>query len=128
MKPQLNPGWLVSLLNRWAIRSLSLERVAIGYPTKACGFSERTTGGYNHSNPVAFSAEDFRDLDTALEQLKLSHKEQFMATMMFYKPWVVESARHENWPFKNSTYYKRLHAAHSFLATQLDLMKNRVDV
>jgi hypothetical protein len=127
MKPQFNPAWLVSLLCRWSARSSASEFGALGYPKKACGFSERTTGGYSHTNPVAFSAEDFKDLEVALKALEEKHNGQLMAVLMHYKPWVVAQAREDGWPFGNSTYFQRLHAAHSFLATKLDSMKKPVD-
>lgn len=127
MKPQINPAWLVSLMSRWAIRQLAGESGALGYPRKACGFSEKTTGGYNHTNPCAFGVEDFRDLDNALADLMGQHQAQFVAMMMYYKPWVVQAMRGEGWPFNNSTYYKRLHAAHAFVADHMDSVNLRIE-
>jgi len=127
MKPQINPAWLVSLMCRWVARQLASGAGALGYPKKACGFSEKTTGGYNHSNPVAFTAEDFSDLERALDQLSKTRPEQFRTMMIYYRPWKVAEARADGFPFGNSTYYKRLHAAHDFVATTMDASRRKVE-
>lgn len=113
-------------MTRWAIRQLRGESSALGYPAKAAGFSEKTTGGYNHSNPTAFGIEDFRDLDEALQLLCNERKWQFAAMMMYYKPWIVVEMKAEGYPFGNSTYYQRLHSAHDYVAGIMDLRKNRI--
>lgn len=123
MKPQIQPGWLVSLMCRWAMRQLAGEEGSLGYPKKACGFSERTTGGYSHTNPVAFSSEDFRELDAALIALRAHSMGKYMAISQYYKPWIVKATVADGWPFNNSTYFKRLHAAHSFVAAHMDASK-----
>lgn len=119
MKPTFNPGWLVSLMCRWSIRQLAGETGSLGYPKKACGFSEKTTGGYNHTEPMGFSIEDFKGLDAALNELRDTHQAQHIAMMMYYKPWVVVAMQLDGWPFGNSTYYKRLHSAHDFVAIKM---------
>ena len=125
MKQQINPAWLVSLMVRWARRSLKSESGALGFPTKSPGFSEKTTGGYSHSNPVAFAAEDFKDLDQALKTLSVVNPAQFITMMMYYKPWIVEAKRTEGWAFGNSTYFKRLRDGHNFVARLMDDMKTK---
>lgn len=127
MKAQINPGWLVSLMCRWVIRRQREAAGALGYPKKAIGFSEKTTGGYSHSTPCAFTIDDFADLEVALEELKASNQDQFVTMMMYYKPWTVDEARACGMAFGNSTYYKRLHAAHSFVATKLDDKRQSVE-
>lgn len=123
MKAQLNPGWLVSLMTRWAKRQLAGETGALGYPRKAVGFSEKTTGGYNHSIPCDFNASDFQDLEVALNALRAQHVHQYVTLMMYYKPWTINAAREEGYSVGNSTYYKRLHAAHWFVAERMDYIK-----
>lgn len=127
MKAQIEPGWLVSLMCRWAKRQLAGETGALGYPRKAIGFSHKTTGGYNHSIPCDFHAGDFADLEIALKALQNHNLPQFVTIQMYYKPWTVNAAKEEGYSFGNSTYYKRLHAAHSFVATQLMDMKRQVE-
>lgn len=96
------------------------EAKALGYPKKACGFSEKTTGGYNHSDPTAFGVRDFSDLEIALKQLKESSQEQYLTMMMYYKPWTVQAMVANGFDFNNSTYYKRLHAGHKRVADCMD--------
>ena len=122
-KPAFRPDWLVNLLNRWSKQELRLESNAMGYPSKCPGFSERTTGGYNHSDPFNFHAEDFRELVGCLEALKDEHLGQFTALMMCYKPWCIQALQGDGWPFQNSTYYDRLHRAHSYMAAAMDAKK-----
>lgn len=119
MRNTLNPGWLVSLMCQWAKRELAVQDRSLGYPRKACGFSQKTTGGYDHSDPVAFQARDFTDLQAALEQLREANLGQFAAMMMYYRAWTVRAMREEGWPFGNSTYYARLHAGHAALAMMM---------
>ena len=123
MRPTFQPGWLVSLMSQWALRELRVQDRALGYPRKACGFSEKTTGGYNHSDPTAFQARDFTDLEQALEQLRDAHPAQMAAMQMYYKGWTVRALIAEGWPFGNSTYYDRLHRAHAFVAALMDRQK-----
>ena len=126
MKPQINPGWLVSLMTRWALRQLAGETSSLGYPGKSAGFSEKTTGGYNHSNPTAFGVEDFRDLEAVLNVMAHERQWQYITMMMYYKPWTVKAAIEQGFPFGNSTYYKRLHSAHEYVARELDSVNSRI--
>jgi hypothetical protein len=59
--------------------------------------------------------------------LQEKHQGQFVAMMMYYKPWVTQAMRDDGWPFNDSTYYKRLHAAHSFVSGSMDDMKQKVE-
>ena len=123
MKPSFQPGWLVGLMSQWALRELAVQDRTLGYPRKACGFSEKTTGGYNHSDPTAFQARDFTDLERALGQLRDAHPAQMAAMMMYYKAWTVRALIEEGWPFGNSTYYDRLHRAHAWVSAVMNEMK-----
>ena len=125
MKPQFNPGWLVSLMVRWSKRSLAAETGALGYPTKAAGFSEKTTGGYNHNVPCDFHACDFVDLELCLAELRERNLAQHVSLLMHYKPWTVRAMEAEGYAFGNSTYYKRLHAGHAWLANRMDELKQK---
>ncbi len=120
MKPQINPAWLVSLMCQWVLRATSLENNALGFPKKACGFSEKTTGGYNHSNPIGFGVRDFKQLEAALKELQDSNQEQYLTMMMYYKPWIIRAMVDNGMAFNNSTYFKRLHAAHKKVADSMD--------
>jgi hypothetical protein len=102
------------------------EANALGFPKKACGFSEKTTGGYNHTEPRGFCFQDFTELEAALLDLREGHQEQYLTMMMYYKPWTVRAMVEEGFDFNNSTYYKRLHAAHKKVADYMDkLLQDR---
>lgn len=120
MKAQINPAWLVSLMCQWVNRTMAGEANALGFPKKACGFSEKTTGGYNHTDPTSFGVQDYSDLEKALAELRETAQEQYLTMMMYYRPWVVPSMVQEGFDFNNSTYYKRLHAAHKKVADCMD--------
>lgn len=123
MKAQINPAWLVSLMCRWVARRQREASGALGYRTKAVGFSEKTTGGYSHSTPCAFTIDDFAHLEAALATLQNQSQEQYITLMMYYKPWTVQAATAEGFAFGNSTYYKRLHAAHAWVSMHMDSMR-----
>lgn len=122
-KAAINPPWLVSLMCRWSARQLTVQSGALGYPKKAPGFTEKTTGGYNHTTPHDFSTEDYTQLDAALGSLQDAHKGQFVTMMMYYKPWCVQAMIDDGWPFGNSTYFKRLHAGHAYVASLMDAQR-----
>ncbi len=113
---EIEPRWLVSMMCRWARYELTCQSRALGYPKKAAGFSEKTTGGHDHSDPTAFTAQDFRTLETALDDCREREVNLWAAMMMYYKPWAVASFEAEGFPFANSTYYDRLHRAHRLVA------------
>lgn len=112
-KPAFEPSWVVSLMSRWVYRRMNM---AVGFPHKAPGFSEKTTGGYNHTEPHDFCGQDFSDLEHALDRLRNEQQELFCAIWMYYLPWSINGLQAEGWPFGNSTYYERLHRAHRAIA------------
>lgn len=120
MRHTFNPGWLVSLMCQWVRHELSIQDRSLGYPKKSHIFSLRTTGGHDHSDPTAFHAKDYRELERALDLLRDDAPPQYAAMMMYYKPWCVNALRGEGWPFGNSTYYDRIHRAHAYVARAME--------
>lgn len=120
MKANFGPGWLVNLLTRWAGQELRIESRSMGYPTRAPGFSEKITGGYDHSDPFDFHAQDFSALTEAVGELRDAHAGRCAALLMHYRPWCARALAGEGWPMGNSTYFSRLHAAHAWLASKMD--------
>lgn len=107
---------------QWVVRTMANESKALGYPKKACGFSEKTTGGYNHSDPTSFGVQDFSDLELALADLRESSQMQYLTMMMYYRPWTIAAMVSNGFDFNNSTYYKRLHAGHKKVAETMGSM------
>lgn len=112
------PRWLVSLMCQWARRELAGQDGGLGYPKKAAFL-------LIHSNtpakvdPTGESAQDFRELDDALELCRSSRIELWVTLMMYYKPWAVAALQAEGYPFGNSTYFKRLHIAHAWISDNI---------
>lgn len=116
---EIEPRWLVSLLNVWARKGLYRERDEVGWYNQSAFLTvgRATTG---HADPTSYCAQDFSELENALEDLRAANVRQLMALMMYYKPWGVQAAIAEGWPFQNTTYYDRLHAAHAYVAAHID--------
>lgn len=119
----IEPRWLVSLMCVWAVHQRAADNRHLGYPSQAAFLTvgRATTG---HVDPTGFCAQDFTELEKALEDLKAAHLGQYMAMLMYYKPWGVEACRAEGWPFGCSVYYKRLHAGHKRVAASIDAMRD----
>lgn len=120
------PRWLVSLMCQWARRELAGQDGGLGYPKKAAFL-------LIHSNtpakvdPTGESAQDFRELDEALELCRLNHLPLWAALMMYYKPWSIAGLRAEGFPFApNQIYFTNLHKAHSCLETMLLNMRGQM--
>lgn len=116
---EIEPRWLVSLMCVWATHERAVDNKHLGYPSQAAFLTVgRATAA--HADPTGYCAQDFTELERGLADLKGYHLGQYMAMMMYYKPWGVEACRAEGWPFGDSTYYARLHAAHSRVARFID--------
>lgn len=117
-KPDIQPRWLVSLMCQWARRELSAQDGGLGYPKKAA-FLLIHAKNPTRVDPTGDSAQDFRELDAALEVCRASRVELFATLMMYYKPWSVNAFQAEGYPFGNSTYFKRLHIAHALVSDHI---------
>jgi hypothetical protein len=121
---ELNPGWLVGLLARWALRDTPGRE--LGYAS-GCGWMR----GFKSSpataivDPTSFSADDFGDIEAGMIWLHEAYQPAWAAVMMYYKPWTIQALQAEGFPFGagNKTYYNRLHDGHARLASRLDEMK-----
>lgn len=118
----IEPRWLVSLMCVWVIHVRAADNGHLGYPNKVAWLSLPSSGS-GHADPTGFCAQDFVELETALEQLKNEHEGQYMAMMLYYRPWAIRAAVEAGWPFGNSTYYERLHAAHRKVAASIDRLR-----
>jgi len=113
-KADIQPRWLVSLMCQWARRELSAQDGGLGYPKKAA-FLLIHSSNPARVDPTGESAQDFRDLDWALEKCRTERIELWATMMMYYKPWAAAALTAEGYPFGNSTYFKRLHIAHAWI-------------
>lgn len=121
----IEPRWLVSLMCVWAVHERASDNRHLGYPSQAAFLTiGRATSA--HADPTGYCAQDFTELESALKRLQAIHLGQYMAMMMYYKPWGVEACRAEGWPFGDSVYYKRLHAAHAKVARDIDGIRGEI--
>jgi hypothetical protein len=119
----IEPRWLVSLMCVWAVHERASDNRHLGYPSQAAFLTiGRATSA--HADPTGFCAQDFAELE-ALDDLKDAHLGQYMAMMMYYKPWGVQACVAEGWPFGDSTYYARLHAAHRRVSMFVDALRQK---
>jgi hypothetical protein len=118
---EIEPRWLVSMMCVWARGERARDNHHSGYPDKVAWLAIR--GGTTSPDPTGFCAQDFTELEEALEDLRQVHLGQFVAMMMYYKPWGVQACIAEGWPFGDSTYYKRLHAGHARVAGSIDNLR-----
>lgn len=121
---EINPAWLVSLLNQWALHDMRSETGGLGYASGSGwmqGMKPSTPAA--RSDPTGYAARDFREVDAAMDSLRQTHKELWAAVSMYYKPWAVQSFRDEGYPFANSVYYARLHKGHAEIAWFMDKLK-----
>lgn len=122
---EIEPRWLVSLMCVWATSERARDNGHLGYPSQAAFLTVgRATS--SHADPTGYCAQDFAELERGLDDLKAYHKGQYMAMMMYYKPWGVDNARKDGWPFGCSTYYARLHAAHARVSRFIDDIRVKV--
>ena len=122
MKSDIQPRWLVSLLCQWARKELAAQDGGTGYPKKSAFLLIHVSNSIR-TDPTGESAQDFRDLEDALEDVRKKRIELWVTLMMYYKPWSVLSLQAEGYPWGNSTYFKRLHLAHEYVSSHI-LNKN----
>lgn len=118
---ELNPAWLVSLLNQWALHDLHSQTGGLGYANGSNWMQGlKASSPAARSDPTGYSARDFRDVEAAMDALRTSDQNLWASVTMYYKPWIVAAFRDEGFPFANSTYYERLHRAHAQLAAHMN--------
>jgi hypothetical protein len=119
-RADIEPRWLVSLLNQWAIHDLRTETGGLGYASGSSWMRGLKSSPASAIDPTGFAARDFRDVEAAMDDLRATGINLWAALMMYYKPWVVHAFRDEGYPFNNSTYYDRLHRAHTEIANAME--------
>ena len=122
-RADIEPRWLVSLLNQWAIHDLRSQTGGLGYASGSNWMRGLKSSPASSIDPTGYAARDFRDIESAMEDLRASGINLWAALMMYYRPWSVEAFKDEGYPFANTTYYDRLHRGHSEVATTMNRMQ-----
>ncbi len=117
---ELNPGWLVGLLSQWAIHDLRSQTGGLGYASGSGWMRGLKSSPSSSIDPTGYAARDFRDVESAMDDLMRNGTNLWAAMMMYYRPWVVEAFKAEGYPFGNSTFYERLHRGHAEVAGTLE--------
>ena len=119
-KAEIEPRWLVSLLCNWARHELAYQEKSLGFASGSSWMRGLKSSPASSIDPTGYAARDYRHLDLALEELRATEINLWASVMMYYKPWVVLAFRAVGYPFANSTYYDRLHRAHSLIALHMN--------
>lgn len=83
-RPELQPAWLVGLLNRWAVRSLKAADKGLGYYSECPMLKSGIPGRVRSYEPTGYSADDFLQVDAAVGNLPLMRR---LAVFRYFKPW-----------------------------------------
>jgi hypothetical protein len=125
---ELNPAWLVSLLSQWALHDLRSQTGGLGYASGSSWMRGLKSSPASSIDPTGYAARDFRDVEAAMEDLRVNGVNLWAALMMYYRPWAVAAFQNEGYPFQNSTYYDRLHRGHAEVAVFMGAARNRREV
>lgn len=119
-KADLNPRWLVGLLNRWAVRDDRDRSRGLGYyttnPMLRAGMpmSARTS-----QEPMDYCDEDYVDVQIAVDGLEINLR---MAVVRYFKPWskhVIDAEVHRS----DDTWMRWLKDALSLIESEMDRKK-----
>lgn len=124
----IEPRWLVSLLNQWAIHDLRSQTGGLGYASGSSWMRGLKSSPASSIDPTGYSARDFRDIEAAMTWLMAAHNNLWASVMMYYRPWAIKAFQAEGYPFQTSTYYDRLHRGHSEVAIFMNAAKQARDV
>jgi hypothetical protein len=83
-KPELQPRWLIGLLNQWAIRSTYLGSKGLGYYTTNPMLRDGIPGRVRSFEPTGYSDVDFLDVERAVNDLDIMRR---LSVMRYFKPW-----------------------------------------
>jgi hypothetical protein len=122
-RAEIQPAWLVSLLSQWAIHDLRSQTGGLGYASGSSWMRGLKSSPASSIDPTGYAARDFRDVEAAMEDLRATGLNLWAALMMYYRPWAIKAFQAEGYPFQTSTYYDRLHRAHTEVAIHMNAAK-----
>lgn len=124
-RADIQPGWLVSLLNQWALHDLRTETGGLGYASGSGWMQGLKSSPASSIDPTGYAARDFRQVEAAMKNLMETGTNLWAAVMMYYKPWCVNAFKAEGYPHGTSVFYERLHRAHKHLADYMEARRNK---
>lgn len=116
---------LHSMIERWVIHTIQSCTGGLGYPRKSLDFSYVTSPA-SSVDPTGFAAQDFTDIEEAMQLLSDTDRELFAAIKMYYMAWTIPALTAAGFPFApHQTYYDRLTRAHAWLQSEMQHTMNR---
>jgi hypothetical protein len=110
---------LCSMLERWVIHTLQSVIGGLGYPRKSLDFSFVTSPA-SSVDPTGYAAQDYSDLESALDKLKDADVELFCAIKAMYMPWTIPALVAAGCKVApHQTYYDRIKRAHVWLESEM---------
>jgi hypothetical protein len=122
-RAEIQPAWLVSLLNQWSLHDLRSQTGGLGYASGSSWMRGLKSSPASAVDPTGYAARDYRDVESAMEDLRVNGINLWAAVMMYYRPWAVDAFKAEGYPFQTSTYYDRLHRGHTEVALTMGRIK-----
>lgn len=123
---QLEPGWLVALLVRWALKDIPGRQ--LGYASGSSWMRGlKSSPATSIDSPTDFTGQDFGDAENGMSWLHDAYQPDWAALMMYYKPWTINALEEQGFPSMNDrrqTYYDRLHEGHAKLARHLNNIRD----
>jgi hypothetical protein len=107
------------------MHDLRSQTGGLGYASGSSWMRGLKSSPASSIDPTGYSARDFRDVEAAMDDLRQHGVNLWAALMMYYRPWVIQAFRDEGYPFQTSTYYDRLHRAHTEVALQMNVIRQK---
>lgn len=114
-RAQLEPAWLVGLLNAWARRSLAEQTRGIGWHTICPMLQSGIPGRARSYEPTGYCADDHQRTLTAINALPMRQR---LAVARYFKPWAKLSIEAEH-HWSDDTWMRELRTAMDALAREL---------
>ena len=116
-KPDLEPRWLVGLLNAVALRSLNEQTRSVGWYTVNPMLRDGIPKRGRSYEPTGYSDGDHK---AALDALNLLPMRRLLAVARYFKPWAKQAIEAEH-QWSDDTWMRELKAAMATLETELRL-------
>lgn len=116
-KAIINPRWLDVMLTAWGIDALN--RMSGGYPGECPMFKERVDRPAASHDPEGYTAQDFRDLEAAINSLDVNYR---LVITRAYKPWTFKAmteALEDHYGCTDRTMQRWLHEAAAQLLAKM---------
>lgn len=122
-KAELEPRWLIGLLNAWALRSMSEQRRGLGWYSICPMLKSGIPGKARSYEPTGYSNADHDATLAAINMLPLQER---MAVARYFKPWAKAQIEAE-FRLSDDTWMRRLRAGLVLLEVELRLTVAEVE-